>query len=395
MIKDEQGVFLHHNFVCSLLNDLFGIQARGGCACAGPYAQHLMGMSQDLAKQYEQLLLEDERLDRVHLRRGHRECSQYEFLRPGFSRLNLPWFSTDEEIDFILEALDFVAKHAWKFMPQYIFNNETGEWKHHTNQVFRERKWLGNFDFLAGKMENPVTQTSDTFQDVLKEAFEKLEETVKVAAKLHVPDQTLLFSDAKVAKLKWILLPSEAKSRLCSRQVLVKVEPPFSPKVFKTSLETSGFGSYDGNLSEKSLNLTLNGHKSSWLNFKIVKKEYTNGHTEVIDRPEVEQEDYSIDACILTKRPEEIPKLQIKAKWRPPTKDIFKPFLEAIETFEMIKPGDRVLVCLSGGKDSLTLLHTMKQYQYYTKMSFELGAMTIDPLSSAYDPRPLIPYLKV
>ena len=60
----------------------------------------------------------------------------------------------------------------------------------------------------------------------------------------------------------------------------------------------------------------------------------------------------------------------------------------------MIKPGDRVLVCLSGGKDSLTLLHTMKQYQYYTKMAFDLGAMTIDPLSSAYDPRPLIPYLK-
>ena len=53
-----------------------------------------------------------------------------------------------------------------------------------------------------------------------------------------------------------------------------------------------------------------------------------------------------------------------------------------IETFEMIKPGDRVLVCLSGGKDSLTLLHTMKQYQYYTKMAFDLGAMTIDPQSS-------------
>ena len=30
------GYFLHHNFVCALLNDLFGIQARGGCACAGP-----------------------------------------------------------------------------------------------------------------------------------------------------------------------------------------------------------------------------------------------------------------------------------------------------------------------------------------------------------------------
>lgn len=33
------GRLLHHNFVCALLNDLFGIQARGGCSCAGPYAQ--------------------------------------------------------------------------------------------------------------------------------------------------------------------------------------------------------------------------------------------------------------------------------------------------------------------------------------------------------------------
>ena len=41
---ENSQLYLHHNFVASLLNDLFGIQARGGCACAGPYAQHLMGM---------------------------------------------------------------------------------------------------------------------------------------------------------------------------------------------------------------------------------------------------------------------------------------------------------------------------------------------------------------
>ena len=73
MIKspiNKSDLFLHHNFVCALLNDLFGIQARGGCACSGPYAQHLMGMDQELSKEYENLLLEDNRLDRTHLRRG-------------------------------------------------------------------------------------------------------------------------------------------------------------------------------------------------------------------------------------------------------------------------------------------------------------------------------------
>jgi selenocysteine lyase/cysteine desulfurase len=37
--------YLHHNFICFILNDVFGIQARGGCACAGPYVEHLLGLT--------------------------------------------------------------------------------------------------------------------------------------------------------------------------------------------------------------------------------------------------------------------------------------------------------------------------------------------------------------
>ena len=81
----------------------------------------------------------------------------------------------------------------------------------------------------------------------------------------------------------------------------------------------------------------------------------------------------------------------------------------------MIRDGDRVLVCLSGGKDSLSLLHTLHQYQFAAKakvnffpfilffylfhinlvqgIKFELGAVTVDPGSVSYNPRPLIPYL--
>ena len=38
-LHPPSGKYLHHNFVCTLLSDLFGVQARGGCSCAGPYAQ--------------------------------------------------------------------------------------------------------------------------------------------------------------------------------------------------------------------------------------------------------------------------------------------------------------------------------------------------------------------
>jgi hypothetical protein len=70
-------------------------------------------------------------------------------------------------------------------------------------------------------------------------------------------------------------------------------------------------------------------------------------------------------SCVLPqgRRPDPPRPLQVKSRWRPPSKDIFRPFLEAVEQFEMIRNGDRILVCLSGGKDSLTLLHTMRQYQ--------------------------------
>lgn len=93
----QSGLLLHHNFVCAVLNDVFGVQARGGCACAGPYAQDLLGIDEDLAQRYEKLLVEDSRLDRSHLRR-HMEHSDVEVLRPGFVRLNLSYSASEEQV---------------------------------------------------------------------------------------------------------------------------------------------------------------------------------------------------------------------------------------------------------------------------------------------------------
>lgn len=59
LVATPSGGFLHHNFVTALLNDLFGVQARGGCACAGPYAQDLLGIDETLAARFEHVLVED------------------------------------------------------------------------------------------------------------------------------------------------------------------------------------------------------------------------------------------------------------------------------------------------------------------------------------------------
>ena len=52
----SQRYYLHHNFIVALLNDLFGIQCRGGCMCAGPYAQILLGIDMKKAYEYELVL---------------------------------------------------------------------------------------------------------------------------------------------------------------------------------------------------------------------------------------------------------------------------------------------------------------------------------------------------
>lgn len=74
------------------------------------------------------------RLDRTHLRRRE-EHSSFEMLRPGFARISLPYFMPEAEVAFVLEALKMVATEAWKLLPQYILNPETGEWRHRSNLV--------------------------------------------------------------------------------------------------------------------------------------------------------------------------------------------------------------------------------------------------------------------
>jgi tRNA 2-thiocytidine biosynthesis protein TtcA len=66
----------------------------------------------------------------------------------------------------------------------------------------------------------------------------------------------------------------------------------------------------------------------------------------------------------------------------------------AIGDFSMIREGDRILLGLSGGKDSLSLLHILHYFQQRAPVKFDLGAMTVDPMAGDFDPSPMIPYLE-
>jgi selenocysteine lyase/cysteine desulfurase len=105
--------YLHHNFVVALLNDLFGIQSRGGCSCAGPYGHRLLGIDLETSHEFE--------------REIGRGC---EGIKPGWVRVNFNYFISEAVFEFILEAVHLVADHGWKLLHQYSFDPHTGLWRH-------------------------------------------------------------------------------------------------------------------------------------------------------------------------------------------------------------------------------------------------------------------------
>ncbi|KAG1709779.1 tRNA-cytidine(32) 2-sulfurtransferase [Nymphon striatum] len=234
ILHKQSGLFLHHNFVAAVLNDVFGIQCRGGCACAGPYALDLLGINEQLAEQIENHLVEDSRLDRIHLRRKG-EYSHREVLRPGFVRLNLPFFMNGESLDFIINAVKLVCEHAWKLLPLYIVNPETGEWKHHSHQVMKDRKWLGSLSYNEGKFSYPVhleseSQSSLNHQECLLQAEQIFANAENISLKIKLYDQSVIF-DASSDKLRSFILPSEAQAYL--RNEIPEINPSlFFPKSY-------------------------------------------------------------------------------------------------------------------------------------------------------------------
>jgi tRNA 2-thiocytidine biosynthesis protein TtcA len=76
---------------------------------------------------------------------------------------------------------------------------------------------------------------------------------------------------------------------------------------------------------------------------------------------------------------------------RPP-KSLLRKVGRAIADYAMIRPGDRILLGVSGGKDSLSLLAILQHLQTYAPVHFELSVLTVDPEVEGFDPATLIPY---
>jgi selenocysteine lyase/cysteine desulfurase len=102
---------LHHNLAATLLNDLFGIQVRAGCMCAGPYGH---------------LLLDIDRAHSAAIRRRLDEGHIGE--KPGWVRISLSPTVSEEEFQALLEGVDHVARKGRDYEAGYELKDATGEW---------------------------------------------------------------------------------------------------------------------------------------------------------------------------------------------------------------------------------------------------------------------------
>ena len=109
----DSGKYLHHNFVVALLNDLFGIQSRGGCSCAGPYGHRLLGIDIERSHEFEREI-----------------TGGCEGIKPGWVRINFNYFISEPVFDYLVEAVRLVARDGWRLLGDYRFDPATGLWWH-------------------------------------------------------------------------------------------------------------------------------------------------------------------------------------------------------------------------------------------------------------------------
>ena len=187
--------YLHHNYVVALLNDLFGIQARGGCSCAGPYGHRLLGIDLEHSHAFER-----------EIARG---C---EGIKPGWVRVNFNYFISEAVFDFIVEAVDLVARDGWRLLPHYRFDPLSGLWRHRAGAPepplsLRDIDYAdGGMRYAAHRHREPETRLAAYLADG----------RALLAAPPPTPEGVAGHLDvgADFEDLRWFWLPAEAAEQL-------------------------------------------------------------------------------------------------------------------------------------------------------------------------------------
>jgi selenocysteine lyase/cysteine desulfurase len=190
VVRHGSGRYLHHDLVVAILNDLFGIQSRGGCSCAGPYGHRLLGIDLDRSHAFDRAL-----------------ATGCEGIKPGWIRVNFPWAISDEVARFLVDAVRLVAQDGWRVLDDYRFEVTTGRWTHRAGVA--TPPWsLADVRIRGGEVTwppRPAPADDADLDDVLEEARRVLR-SARPAADGLAP--AALPPEAEA--LRWFPLPGEA-----------------------------------------------------------------------------------------------------------------------------------------------------------------------------------------
>lgn len=187
VITTPNGEHLHHNFVAALLNDLFGIQTRGGCSCAGPYGHRLLNIDQETSHRFETLI-----------------ASGYEGMRPGWVRVNFNYFIDPAVGDYIIEAVQLIARDGWRLLPDYRFDPLSGLWHHKqgpTEPVLRLCDVRYEQD---GSMSYP-RHTATAPVSILQDHLAMARQILAAAPSTTLPQGSI---NPEADALRWFVLPA-------------------------------------------------------------------------------------------------------------------------------------------------------------------------------------------
>jgi selenocysteine lyase/cysteine desulfurase len=187
--KDTSGRYLHPKFVTALLNDLFGIQSRAGCSCAGPYGHRLLHIDLERSDHYRQWV-----------KRG------YGGIKPGWCRVGFHYSMDDAEADYIIDAVEFIGEHGCRFIPLYRFELDTGTWTHAKARAQYEHLSLDEA-LQAGRVE-PTARSAAERTQLYRQFLDDALKRAKALAAECVANDTML--EGELGELQFFALSKES-----------------------------------------------------------------------------------------------------------------------------------------------------------------------------------------
>lgn len=122
---------IHYSLVSMIMNDFFGIEMRGGCMCAGPYASQLLKFDQAKEDKFWDLLMGNTLSKAPSSSNNsnlHKQDLVNQSLKPGFVRFSFPYFAREKDVEFVLQSLEWVAEFGYLLIPFYQVDAQSGKW---------------------------------------------------------------------------------------------------------------------------------------------------------------------------------------------------------------------------------------------------------------------------